>query len=718
MFFVRYALLYVSVFLLLLSCTQKTQYTGWTHYKGSPDALQYAALSQIDTNNVSSLQVAWLYHTGDADTVHNSQIQCNPIAVNGTLYGTTAQLKLFAIDAATGKEKWVFNPFDSIAGAVKSYFFILNNCRGVAWWGDGSKEKIYYTAGSHLYCIDAKTGRPVPGFADSGRLDLHEGLDRDVSSFFVTATSPPVVYQNLLIIGTRVDEGQAAAPGHIRAYDVHTGQRKWIFHTIPQPGEEGYNTWKDTAAYKTTGGANAWGGFSLDEKRGLIFAGTGSASYDFYGGRRQGSNLFANSVLALHAATGKKAWHFQYLHHDVWDRDLPTAPVLVNISRNGKAVDAALQITKTGEVYVFDRESGKSLFPINEEPVPNSSELNGEELWPTQPRSAIKPFVRQSFTEKDINPLLSAAEYGAVKKRWQQYNNNHLFNPPSLKGTIVLPGLDGGGEWGGPSVDPETAIAYINANEMAWVVQAVNLSQKPAPKENYIAAGQRLYRTNCMTCHGPDKKGAGNFPTLLGISKKYSRNSFDTLLQSGRRMMPAFRQLTNDERKALASYVLGATDTDFWTYPGGKEDTTYKLLYGIAGYQKFLSPSGRPALSPPWGTLSALNINTGQWLWQIPLGIDTAYKNGGSATGTENYGAAVVTKGGLLFIAATKDGMLRAFNKRTGKLLWQTKLPAAAFATPAVYELNGRQYVVIACGGGKLGTPSGDSYVAYALPER
>jgi quinoprotein glucose dehydrogenase len=704
--------------IILYSCKSDKQYTSWHQYKGSNENIHYSSLTQVDTNNVKQLQVAWEYHTGDADTVHHSQIQTNPIIIDGILYGTSPQMKLFAIDARDGKEKWVFNPFDSLADN-KRMFFILNNCRGVAYWSDGENdERIFYTAGPYLYSINAETGRPVTSFGDSGKIDLHQGLDREVENLFITATSPGIIFKDMIIMGSRVDEGAAAAPGHIRAFDVRTGQRRWIFHTIPQPGQEGFDTWDDTTAYKFIGGANSWSGFSLDEKRGIVYASTGSASYDFYGGRRLGNNLFADCLLALDANTGKRVWHFQHIHHDLWDRDLSSPPALVTIKKDGRTIDAVALTTKTGFVFVFERDTGKPVYEIVEKPVPTHTDLVGERLSPTQPfPSAPAPFMRQLFTEKDINPLLPDSSYLEIKKRLASYRNDHMYNAPSLQGTVVFPGLDGGAEWGGPTFDPETGMLYINANEMAWVIQAKDISNTVTSQETYEQAGKRLYQSNCMTCHGPERQGSGNFPSIVGAEKKYTRDDFHNLLQTGRRMMPAFKQLNENEREAITTFVLSNKELSTKPFENTVKDDPYKLPYTITGYNKFLSKEGHPAIAPPWGTLNALDLSTGKYTWKKTLGHDTAYKNAKEPTGTENYGASVVTKGGLLFIAATKDGKFRAFNKRNGDLLWEVDLPAPAYATPAVYELDGKQYIVIACGGGKMNTRSGDSYVAFALPD-
>ena len=710
--------LIVFLFFLLSSCSSNTdKYKSWQAYGGSKENIHYSSLVQIDTNNVQDLQPAWEYHTQDADTTNHSQIQCNPIIIDSTLYGTSPQAKLFAVDAATGKQKWVFNPVDSIGN--KGMFFILNNIRGITYWTDGNAGRIFYTAGSYLYSIDASNGKPDKTFGTDGRIDLHNELDRDVKDLFVTATSPGIIYKDLIIMGTRVDEGPFAAPGHIRAFDVRSGKRKWIFHTIPYPGEVGYETWDNKEAYKHTGGANAWSGFSLDEEKGLLFAATGSASFDFYGGKRTGNNLFANCVLALDAATGKYIWHFQTIHHDVWDRDLPTAPILVTIKKSNKNIDAVAQVTKTGFVFLFERETGKPIYPIEEKPVPVETDLIGEKLSPTQPFPSLpKPFVRQVFTEQELNNLLPDSSLQQLRSKLNSYKIGDMFNPPSKQGTIFLPGLDGGAEWGGPAFDPSTGLLFVNANEMAWLITIVDLKDKPVTNETYPDAGKRLYQSKCMSCHGPNREGGGNYPSLVNINRKLKEEQLYQLISTGRRMMPAFNQLANEEKKAIASFVLDINSLKAKKFiaPFVATDTFTKVPYNIAGYNKFLTKDGLPGLRPPWGTLNAIDLATGNLVWKDTLGDDEKFAGKGVHTGTENYGGSVVTAGGLLFIAATKDGKFRAFNKRTGKLLWQTDLPASGFATPSVYQANGKQFIVIACGGGKLKTKSADVYIAFALP--
>ncbi len=707
---------------IIIGCKSKNRaYSSWPSYGGSSERIRYSSLTQIDTTNVAQLQVAWTYSSRDVDTANHSQIQCNPIIVDGILYGTSPQMKLFAVDASTGVQKWLFDPnsktnFDN----DRSAFHAMINIRGVTYWSDGKDDRrIFYTAGSHTFAIDAITGKTIQTFGKNGSIDLSEGLGRDVNDLLLANTSPGIIFKDLLILGTRVDEAPPSAPGHIRAYDVRTGKQQWIFHTIPYPGEYGYETWEDSTNYKHIGGANVWSGFSLDEKRGILFAPTGSAAYDFYGGKRKGSNLFANCLIAINANTGKRIWHFQFLHHDLWDKDLPTPPALITITKEGKQIDAVAQPTKSGMIFIFERETGKPIYDIDEIPVDTVSDLTGEKVWPTQPIvTKPAPFVRQTITANDLNPYLPDSSFAKIKKTIDGSRYGNMFTPPGKKPLIVLPGYDGGAEWGGPAFDPQTGILYVNANEMAWVMEMVENKRSKPGKENYLQAGQRIYNQYCMTCHGADRKGTGNNPSLLNIEKKYSQEEFLTLVNSGRRMMPSFKQFAEEEKNALVSFVLAQKKNQQKGFKAIAHpiDSINSMPYTMTGYNKFLSPEGYPAISPPWGTLNAINLSTGELVWKIPLGEYEALKAKGiPATGTENYGGPVVTAGGIVFIAAARDGKLRAFNKFSGKLLWEYDLPAPGFATPSVYELNGKQYIVIACGGGKLGTKSSDQYVAFAL---
>jgi quinoprotein glucose dehydrogenase len=713
---------FIAAVVLTACVAPEKKYTSWESYGGSKENIHYSSLTQIDTTNVSRLQPAWIFHTGDADTARFSQMQCNPIIIDSVMYVTSPTLKLFALHAATGKKLWEFNP-DSLHRNKDWWHFIVVNNRGVTFWSDGKgDDRIFFVTGSVLNCINARTGELITSFGNGGIKDLHEDLDRDVSDLLVIATSPGIIYKDLYIIGSRVNEGPDAAPGHIRAYDVKTGKLRWIFRTIPRPGESGYETWDDSTAYRHIGGANCWSGFSLDEKRGILFAPTGSASFDFYGGRRKGQNLYANCLLALDAATGLRRWHFQFVHHDLWDYDVPSPPALVTIRKDGKKIDAVAQTTKNGMVWLFERETGKPLHPIYEVPVDSVSELAGEKVWPTQPLSGFsKPFVRQGFTESDLNPYLPDTSLARLKKELQGYRYGKMFIPPGFKTSVVFPGFDGGAEWGGPAFDPETGFLYVNANEMGWLLTMREVKPEPPKKETMIQAGLRLYDKYCVTCHGADKKGTGNNPPLTDIGKKYTRDTLMQLLNTGRRMMPSFRHITAEEKNAILVYLLQLKEEQQKKFerPTQPVDTFFNLPYSTTGYYKFLSPEGYPAIKPPWGTLTAIDLTTGEHKWKTTLGeYPELTAKGIPSTGTENYGGSVATAGGLLFIAAASDAKLRAFNKHTGKLLWEYPLPAAGFATPSVYQVKNKQYIVIACGGGKLKTKSGDAYLAFALPEK
>ncbi|MEO6329268.1 MAG: PQQ-binding-like beta-propeller repeat protein [Ginsengibacter sp.] len=718
--------IFLIVIIVSASCKNrvKESYTNWKVYGGSKDASHYSSLTEVDTNNVAGLKVAWMYHTADTDTSDHSQMECNAVIVDGIFYATSPKMRLFALDAATGKQVWSFDPRISLVFDAKDQLSLpltfSNTGRGVTYWSDGKNDKrIFYTAGYNLICVDALTGKLINTFGNKGRIDLHDGLDRDVKELSVTMTTPGIIYKDILIAGSSVAENATAAPGHIRAYDVRTGKQRWIFHTIPQPGEYGYDTWEDKEAWQHLGAANNWAGMSLDEERGIVFVPTGTVADDFYGGKRLGSTLFGNCLIALNASTGKRIWHFQTVHHDVWDRDLPNAPVLVTITKDGKKTDALAQTTKSGFIFLFNRETGHPLYPVEEMPFPVETKLEGEKLLPTQPIPTLpKPFVRQILTEADLNDLVPDSSYQDIKKRLAAYKTGNMFNAPSTEGTIIFPGYDGGAEWGGPGYDSTTGILYVNANEMPWVLTMANVKNKPVKNETNLQAGQRLYRQNCVACHGPERKGGENFPSLIDVNKRYNESTFHQLISNGRRRMPAFNRFTEAEKSAIASFVLEvktSQEKKFMT-PEKPANPYLQLPYSSTGYNKFLTKEGYPAVKPPWGTLTAINLNTAEVVWKDTLGDYPELKAKGIHSGTENYGGPVVTAGGLVFIAATSDSKIRAFNKRTGQLLWEADLPAAGFATPAVYSVNGKQYIAIACGGGKLNKKSGDVYVTFGLP--
>jgi quinoprotein glucose dehydrogenase len=685
---------------------------GWPMHGGDPGHQQYSPLSQIDTTNVGRLQVAWTFRTGDARADGRSQIQCNPIIVGRVLYATSAQLKTFALDAATGRQLWAFDPF---AGGADGRSAALGVNRGVVYWASGDDRRILVAAGERLYALEAGTGRPIPSFGTNGSVGLREGLGRESEPLYVLSNTPGAIYDDLLILGTRVSEGPGpSAPGHIRAFDVRTGKIRWTFHTIPHPGEFGYDTWP-ADAWTRVGGANAWSGISVDDQRGLVFLPTGSAAFDFWGGNRHGTNLFANSVLVLNARTGERVWHYQIVRHDLWDRDLPAAPVLVTVEQNGRRIDAVAQITKSGHVWVLDRTTGEPLFPVSEVPAP-PSDLKGEHAWPTQLLPMKPPaFARQSLTEENVTDIAHASRE-AVLKQLRATRTGRQFIPPSREGTVIFPGFDGGGEWGGAAFDPDSGLLYVNSNEMPWILTMVEVDR--TKETSAFARGRRLYQLNCAVCHGIDRKGNAlqRYPLLLDIEKRMPREQTADLITAGKGLMPAFPMLAGGERQDLVAYMFGDTPK-----PGEKptEETPDPTVpYTTTGYNRFLDPDGYPAVKPPWGTLNAIDLNRGEIVWRVPLGeYPELTKRGVPLTGTENYGGPVVTAGGLVFIAATRDERIRAFDKRSGRMLWEAPLPAGGYATPATYAVDGRQYVVIAAGGGKMGTKSGDSYVAFSLTE-
>jgi quinoprotein glucose dehydrogenase len=704
----------VAAALVFLAVSAVAADQEWPVYLGDRSNTHFSPLGQINRENVKQLEVAWVCHVGDVRP-NRSQMECTPLMVDGVLYSTTPGLRAIALNAATGEELWRFTPLPE--GEMAEVAPVGVN-RAVVYWADGSDRRILYVAGHYLYSLDARTGKPVPSFGTNGMVELRDGLGRDVSRLYITATSPGIVFSNLFILGSRVAEGPGpAAPGHLRAYDIRTGAIVWVFHTIPQPGEFGYDTWPPDA-WKFIGGVNCWPGMALDEKRGILYAPIGSASFDFWGGNRLGADLFANCLVALNAATGKRLWHFQMVHHDLLDRDPPAPPTLVTIRHNGQNVDAVAEVTKSGHVFIFNRETGESLFPIEEKQVPRS-DLDGEMAWPTQPfPTKPAPFVRQLFTADEITDI-TPESHRNVLENFVRLRPHAVFMPPSREGTIIFPGFDGGAEWGGAAVDPKSGILYVNANEMPWVLTMIDA--KPTDG-SALSSGQLIYRQLCAACHGLDRKGdAGRaFPSLLDVGRKYRSEQITDLLGIGKGMMPSFGFLSEPQRKAVTDFLVGESlgihddsrqrevDTDVL---GGEP-------YTHTGYLRWLDLHGYPAIKPPWGTLSAIDLNTGEYVWRTTLGEYPSLKARGiPPTGIENYGGPVLTASGLIFIAASGDEMMHAFDQKTGELLWQAKLPAGGYATPSTYMLRGRQYVVIACGGGKARTKSGDAYVAFALPE-
>lgn len=669
------------------------QTQDWPVYGGVLENNHYSRLAQINRTNVKQLVVAWSY-----DTEEEGGLQTSPIIVKGVLYGVTPTQKVFALDAATGKLKWEFD--SRIKGTQPD--------RGLSFWTNGKNSRILVGVTNFLYALDATTGKPITTFGKQGRIDLRENLQRQpAKSQSIYLTSPGVVYKDLVIVGGRNPETLPAPPGNIRAYDVRTGKLRWSFHTIPHPGEFGYDTWPKQA-WKTSGAANNWAGMALDSKRGLLFVPTGSAAFDFYGGDRLGDDLFANCLIALDAATGKRLWHFQGVHHDLWDRDFPSSPALLSVKRDGKEVDAVAQTTKQGFVYLFARATGKPLFPIAYKKYPRS-DVPGEVTAAEQPLpTRPEPFARQNLTEDLLTNRTPEVHQWALEK-FRTFQSEGQFVPFAVgKDTVVFPGFDGGAEWGGPAVDPETGIIFVNANEMAWTGALAENTGENSPKS--------IYLSQCGVCHGEKMTGSPPaIPTLIGIAERISWKHIAATIKNGKGRMPGFPNLTDDQVDALLEYLSSGESKEVLS--SGKPLVAMK--YRFTGYKKFLDPEGYPAVAPPWGTLNAINLNTGEYVWKMPLGEypDLAAK-GMTNTGSENYGGPIVTAGGLLFIGATNyDKKFHAYDKTTGELLWETTLPFAGNATPATYEAGGRQFVVIAAGGGKdPKSKSGGVYVAFALP--
>lgn len=687
---------FLSFVLIVFFSAQQTPDNDWPSYNGGDDRNHFSNQNQINTENVKMLKEVWRYSSGGADLSGNkTQIQCNPIIIEGILYGVSADQQAFALDAKTGKEIWKTN--------LQIETFNMTS-RGLSYWTNGQDARIYFGYGAYLYCLNAKNGKPIKTFGDKGKIYLVDGVRRPGSDEYFALNTPVAIFKNLLIVGGRLAESSSAMLGDIRAFDAISGKLVWTFHTIPRPGEFGYETWeKDN--YKNLGGANNWMGMAIDTEREIIFAPTGSAAFDFYGGNRKGDNLFANTLLALDANTGKRIWHYQTVHHDIWDRDIPAPPNLFSIHKNGEKLDVVSVLSKQGFVFVFERETGKPVFPIEERPFPTSL-IPGEQTSETQPIPLVpKPFTRQTFTEDDISYLAENRE--EIRDTLRNMHSGQPFIPLGFKKTIFYPGTDGGPQWGGAAVDKE-GVMYIPAKQ-----NPVYSSLRPITKERGKDVGKSLYNQHCQTCHGLNAEGNedGSFPGIVNISERMKKERYVQILQKGRGRMPSFAHISEADKISIYKYLNGQSEEL-------RENTQESSVeYVATGYNRWYDNQGYPVSNPPWGTLTAINMNSGEHLWQVPLGeYPELTERGVPLTGTDNYGGPAVTAGNLLFIAATKDEMFRAFDKRTGELLWQAKLPAAGYASPSVYAVKGKQYVVIACGGGKLRTKSGDFYVAFALP--
>jgi quinoprotein glucose dehydrogenase len=693
------------------SLKEPLQSVEWSHYNGDVGGTKYSTLEQINTSNVKELELVWRFRVDDFVQGRNSAIQFNPLMVNGILYLVTIGQKVVAVKPNTGEKIWEFDPYAGSRGSGK--------VRGMLYWESGSDKRVYHGAGDGYYALNAMTGELIKSFGEDGRLDLTKNLDHDGITRRFDSRIPGVVYKDLLIMGGSVGEGpNQANPGHIRAFDIRTGERKWIFHTVPHPGEYGYDTWSPDS-YKYVGGANAWGGLTLDEERGIVYLGTGSATYDHWGGNRIGDNLFANCILALNAETGERIWHYQAVHHDLWDYDLPTPPTLIKLVKDGKEIDALAQPSKMGHLFVLNRETGEPIFGVEERPVP-TSEIPGEVSSPTQP-FPVKPlaYTDQDFSLDDVTDLSPEAR-SYVLEQLKEFKLGPIFTPPGFEKLVIAPQFNGGSEWPGAAFDPDGNILYINSsNEAEWI------SMREATFDKEVALpelGQRIYQSICSNCHGLDDVGkiqGVELPALRTVKDRLTREEVLKIINEGRGQMPSFGAFLDLGKESILAFlfndgkdVIIQTEDLQFTWTGN-------IPYLSTGHHDFHDQDGYPVNKRPWGQLHAIDMNTGDFVWSVPLGTYAALEAKGiPPTGTFNIGGPVVTAGGLVFIGATLDERFRAFDKKTGEELWYYQMDGSGYATPSTYLYDGRQYVIIAGGGGGIHqTPSSDSYYCFALPE-
>lgn len=691
-------------------------HTTWSDYGGGPDSAQYSALSQINASNVSQLQIAWAFPTSD-----DNRYFFNPVEAHDLAYVLAENNSIIALNAETGKKVWVHKADPDTE--------IITD-RGINYWEskDGRERRLLYASNHCLRALDARTGKSILSFGEHGRVDLKQSLGRDPATLtLVQSTTPGRVFEDLLILGSATNQGYGSAPGDIRAFDVRTGKLVWTFHTIPHPGEFGYDTWpKD--AWKRVGGANCWGEISVDEKRGVVYVPTASPKYNFYGADRAGANLFGDCLLALDARTGKLLWYFQTTHHDIWDYDNAAAPKLLTVRHDGRIVNAVAEAGKTGFLWVFDRDTGKPLWPIEERPEPHS-DMPGEETWPTQPFPLKPPpFGRQAFTVSDLSPLITdPLELARIRRELESAQNGGLYTPPSLGGTIEMPGNSGGANWGSTAVDPSNGTLYVVSMDLPCLLKLEReVTTRASSRESLEQQGHFIFESNCRYCHGSDREGIPpGVPSLVGISARLSKQQIESIVRQGRGPMPGFAKLPAVELESVVAFLLdpaGASPMPAAPAETPAGDPSSGAVHYLTGFGFMMTSARVPTIKPPWTSLTAYDLNQGTIKWQIPLGdVPEFAAKGIHATGFPfPRTGPVVTAGGLVF-TATRDHFVRAYDESTGKILWEKRLGAALQGIPSVYEAGGREYLVVCAAAPKVSDaaiqePIHGTYVAFALP--
>jgi quinoprotein glucose dehydrogenase len=678
----------------------------WRDYAGSPEGTRYVALNQINKSNLDKLDIAWIYPYAETGF--------NPIVAHEVIYTKARNQSMVALDGATGKEIWIHAGLTGMT------------VRGINYWEskDGSDRRLIYWLGDYIQELDARTGKTIHSFGNDGGVDMREGLGRDPSTVRIQSNTPGKVFENLILAGSATGEAYFSAPGDLRAWDIVTGKLVWQFHTVPYPGEYGYDTWPKSA-YKYIGGTNTWGEISIDSARGIAYFPTGSATYDYYGADRIGNDLFANCLIALDARTGKRLWHFQNVHHDLWDYDNVAAPMLITVNHDGKKLDAVAMAGKTGYLYVFDRVTGQPIWPIEERQVPSKTEIPGEVLSPTQPiPTAPPPFGRLSFTAKDINPYMLTDEQRAkYAERFAKDRNEGEFTPIAFSEVIHMPGNHGGANWGETSANPTDGSVYVIAYNAPAFMRLLTPEEMAAAGSLAGAgsAGAAVYALNCRVCHGANLAGGEAVPSLVNITSRLSAAEIRKVILDGRGEMPNFHQLSSEQMNELLSFLAagarggrGSRGRDFPPGPvveTGPARSREPVASGRAGLPNYpdgtIAPPNRftretyglefTAISPPWTTLTAYDLNKGVIKWQIGLGDDyRAAVKGAHGTGAAEFmkSSVVVTSAGLLFVTAA-DRKLHIYDSAAGKELRQILLGAASSGSPSMFELNGRQILLV-----------------------